>query len=476
MKLRSFILTCFGLCVLPILCIVFGAFVVPCQYGETFLGELGEKCSLLENTNGRRMIILGGSAAAFALDSKMLEEEFPEYHPVNFGMYAALGTKLMMDLSLSGIREGDLVILCPEPTKQTMSLYLDGNYAWQGLDGHFELLARMDASDYGRLLGALPSFAMNKLRFLMDGKKPEPTDIYRKSIFNAFGDVIGEERQGNLMPALYDPNLEISYDPSVVDGAFISYMNAYADQIRKKDAEVWFYFCPVNRLALKEEYDIETFYDHLRRELVFPVIGDPRTSVMDENWFYDTNFHLNAYGTRFFTRQLIRDIKAMLLDYSGTEFTVPGKPAINRADIDPVYSKTDVRKSGDGLFSYVLIGQGQVMITGLNRSDLTGDMVRIPAAIDGNAVTALAERAFQGQKGMVRIELPGTIRWIADLAFADCFDLREIKLTSPSPQGCLVGNRLLEGTKARLLVPLEALSSYRTDYRFSVYEDRLEGE
>ena len=84
----------------PLLLAVWG-FALPAQYSSTFFGELPAKRALLAaESNKPRLILVGGSAAAFGVDSALLAKELPDYHPVNFGLYAALGTRVMLDLSL----------------------------------------------------------------------------------------------------------------------------------------------------------------------------------------------------------------------------------------------------------------------------------------------------------------------------------------------------------------------------------------
>ena len=94
------------------LCIA--GFAVPVQYEDTFLGELKYKMERLQNTEGKRIILTGGSSVAFGVDSSLLEDAFEEYGTVNFGMYAGLGTTVMLELSEDEIRKGDVIILMPE--------------------------------------------------------------------------------------------------------------------------------------------------------------------------------------------------------------------------------------------------------------------------------------------------------------------------------------------------------------------------
>ena len=113
-------------------------FGLPAQYDESFLGELGDKCTLLAESESPRIVLVGGSSLAFGVDSTLLEQEFPGYRVVNFGLYAALGTQLMLELSDGQFRAGDIVILSPEQQEQTLSCYFNAESTWQALDGRFE--------------------------------------------------------------------------------------------------------------------------------------------------------------------------------------------------------------------------------------------------------------------------------------------------------------------------------------------------
>ena len=81
-------------------------FLLPAQYGDTFMGELKYKVRYLDEAPGPRIVLVGGSGVAFGVDSALMERELPGYTVVNFGMYAALGTTVMLELSQELIRPG----------------------------------------------------------------------------------------------------------------------------------------------------------------------------------------------------------------------------------------------------------------------------------------------------------------------------------------------------------------------------------
>jgi hypothetical protein len=101
-------------------------------YGKTYLGGFDEKYLRLYNTEGKKIIFIGGSSLPFGLRSDLIEDELGgEYAVINFGLYATLGTKFMMDMARDAISEGDIVVICPELNAQTYSLYFNPEAALQ---------------------------------------------------------------------------------------------------------------------------------------------------------------------------------------------------------------------------------------------------------------------------------------------------------------------------------------------------------
>ena len=107
-----------AICVILVLLLPIGgvtgiAVALPEQYGNVFTSRLSEKYDRLNSIDEPKVIVVGGSSVAFGLDSELLEE-YMGMPVVNFGLYAALGTKVMMDLSRSNIGEGDIIGFCIE--------------------------------------------------------------------------------------------------------------------------------------------------------------------------------------------------------------------------------------------------------------------------------------------------------------------------------------------------------------------------
>lgn len=399
-------------------------FGLPVQFGDTFMGELKSKYERLKETSGKRIVLVGGSGVAFDCDSALMDDFFPSYEIVNFGMYAGLGTKAVMDLSENYIHEGDIVILSPEQSEQTFSDYFNGEYMWQAADGAFGMLRDLKSENFEAMLGNFPRFALEKLNYVMKGQKPQTDSIYQKKSFNTYGDIELDTCRENILPNGYDVNQKVRFTEDVVQPEFMDYMNDWAKRLEKKGAVVWYRYCPVNKLSVEDMDDLAAYDVFLRQKLDFPVIGNPENSLMEAEWFFDTNFHLNQPGKEVNTVQLIRDMKAMLGDDRAVTVELPEKPHRTWGDV----------------------------------------------SAETRIWTAKDSETYQGEE---TIAIPENVTQIEDYAFSNCAGLKQIVLEQKDPSKCIVGQHLLDGTGAEILVPQMSVDSYKRNYFWSVYADRI---
>lgn len=399
-------------------------FGLPVQFGDTFMGELKSKYERLKETSGKRIVLVGGSGVAFDCDSALMDDFFPSYEIVNFGMYAGLGTKAVMDLSENYIHEGDIVILSPEQSEQTFSDYFNGEYMWQAADGAFGMLRDLKSENFDAMLGNFPRFALEKLNYVMKGQKPQTDSIYQKKSFNIYGDIELDTCRENILPNGYDVNQKVRFTEDVVQPEFMDYMNDWAKRLEKKGAVVWYRYCPVNKLSVEDMDDLAAYDVFLRQKLDFPVIGNPENSLMEAEWFFDTNFHLNQPGKEVNTVQLIRDMKAMLGDDRAVTVELPEKPHRTWGEV----------------------------------------------SAETRIWTAKDSETYQGEETIV---IPENVTQIEDYAFSNCAGLKQIVLEQKDPSKCIVGQHLLDGTGAEILVPQMSVDSYKRNYFWSVYAGRI---
>lgn len=444
------------------------AFGLPAQYDQTYLAALQDKWDALASAEGNRIVIAGGSGAAFGVRCDLLEKELPGYSAVNFGLYAGLGTTVMLELMRPLLRPGDIVIFSPEQSDQTLSDFFHAPSMWQAADGRPELLTALDGGRLGAMAGAFPVFAGDKARLYRDNAAPAGEGVYARSSFNRYGDIRCAGRERNVMAGGFDPNLPISFDPSLPGKDFFEAVNGFANWCRKNGVTVYYRFCPMNTAAA-EEGELERLGDYtqaLQSRLDCPILGDPAQAVMDAGWFFDTNFHLNDSGAVVNTAILAGELKAALGDDTPVEIPLPELPA-------PLETEAGEGDNSDGdCFLYEKSGDG-LRLVGLTEKGAEREKLTLPAGHDGRVVISLASKVFAGNTRIREIVVQDNLRWLEDGSFDGCRALERLVLLQSAPEQCAVGSRLLEGTDALVYVPQGRLSAYAVNYFWTPYAARL---
>lgn len=463
-----------ALCLLIVLAlpltILVSAFALPPQYGETWLGGLGLKWDRLHSADSPRIVVAGGSGAAFNLNSALLERELPDYEVVNFGLYAGLGTTVMLDLCLPELHEGDILIFEVELNAQTLSDYFGAEAMWQAADGRPELLSALPLRDYGgALLEALPTYSAAKARFALNRNAPAGEGIYARSSFNRYGDVDAPGREQNTMPGGRDENMLLRFDPALVSDAFIEKVRAAAAACDEKGVRFYFRLCPMNAAAIPagEEARIAAFETACHEKLDCPILGGVSDAVMEAGWFFDTNFHLNDSGAIVATAALARDLKAALGNPSPVEIAQPAMPSLAGAEL------VAGNNADEDCFLYRETESG-LRIISLTEAGKTREALTVPVSHGGQPVLGFDAAVFAGDQALRELTLQENIRSIADGSFDGCSSLERLILLQSRPSACSVGSAMLSGTEARILVPAASFGAYCTDYFWARYADRID--
>ncbi len=378
------------------------ALSLPPVYDTTYFGALDEKYERLNSLDREKIVVIGGSSVAFGLDSKKLEE-YTGMPVVNFGLYADLGTKMMLDLSLSGIGKGDIVVLSPELDPQTLSLYFNSRSALSAIDSDYSMLFSLPVGDMISCAASMWEFSMDKLERHRSDVEIELDSIYRSEYFNEYGD-FGLDRPANIMPMGYDENNMISLTDEALDNeflAFCDYLNKFILKCRLKGASVCFSYAPMNSLALTDKSaekaeqmaDRAEFCEHLEENIDCTFISSIDDYILDPGYFYDTNYHLNNAGALLRTIRLAKDIK---LEYGLLDTVI--KDSEPEA---PRYSTFDPRFDGEDdpnsrFFTFSTAPNGAYIITGLTEEGKGEKILTLPLGKDGLKVFSIANGALDG--------------------------------------------------------------------------------
>ncbi len=435
---------------------------LPPVYSGSFVGALDEKLELLSGIEEEKIVFVGGSSVAFGLDSAEIES-YTGMPVVNFGLYAALGTKVMLDLSLPHIKSGDIVVLAPELDGETLSMYFSGGTTLRALDGDFLTYAfDIPLENWGSMLGASWGYAGEKLNYLLFDE-PTYNDIYKSESFNKYGDIKAGLRPENILIRNYhDPNKKVDFNPEMLSPEFLAYLNEYISACKAKGADVLFAFCPVNSLAVADgttEEDIEAFATELENKIDARFITNIFDSIIEPGYFYDTNFHLNDAGVKLHTKNIV---EALLLDMGiPTRVTIEVPEAPPLPSVDVRYYETD---ENDIYFEYETLADGSYRIIGVKEEYKNLDTLTIPNGYDTFMVTEIGKAFLEGTS-IKKIIIPENtnVGAIMNGAFLGASSLSALELRV-TVAGSIVPPDTFDGTSEDFVVYIPASSDYRTHY------------
>ena len=432
-------------------------------YEETYYAELPRKVERLAETPGRRLVVIGGSSAAFGLDSALAEEELG-MPCVNFGLYAAFGLKPMLDLAAGRLHRGDIVVIAPETTSQMYSDFCGYDCLLQAFETRPWRLLTLGPGYWPGLANALPGYVRDAAALRARGGAPE-AGVYALSSFDERGDIVYPRPENVMALGYLEDNLP-ELRPQIVTKGFLDMINGFVRDARRRGAEVYFSFCPINALSLPDDgaQEREAFVQALREGLDCPLLSPLSDHILDAGYFYDSNYHLNETGVRLNTLMLVSDVQRVQGSMRATA-ALPHAPALQRDDA--------VLASGveDGI-AYDVTARGAV-VTGLDGDARARARLVIPETLGGADVVSLASGALAGSAAE-EIALPSTIVRLPGRLFAGLDRLAAVELMAETlPE---VGDELLEDAAPglRLRVPADLYGTYLTDYFWGVYADRLE--
>lgn len=470
---------------LPFIAVATVSFLLPPVYEDTFVGELGDKYERLNSIDEPKIVVIGGSSVAFGLDSELVKKELG-MEVVNFGLYANLGTKLMLDLSRSNINEGDMIIIAPEINSQTLSLYFNSETAVQAMDGHFDMLKSVDSENYESIIGSLWSFSADKLGYILGGTSPENTGAYKKEHFNEYGDNVFDRPYNVLTTTQKTVNFNFLVSPD--DGIkteyeeFIDYVNEYVKFATDCGATVYFSFSPINEAALDlsvNEESIYAFYDNLCSNLRCKVITNVNDAIMNEGYFFDSEFHLNNSGVTVRTVRLIDDIKRELgrSDITSLEGGLPPPSGyapleIIGGEVENLYFILSEQTTG--------AGESVWYIEGLNDEGKKQLQLEIPAITEGKPVVGILPYAFSGAD-VRSIYVGENVSFISSAAFGGAENLSSVFINKDDPAAISVPNSMNEEGLAvkdanpnmKIYIPAEGMELYKADYFWGDYAPYL---
>ncbi len=274
---------------------------------NTYMATIADKMHLLDSIPSPRLILMSGSSMAFGVDSDLLSKEL-EIPVVNASLHFKLGSRFMMDQLKASIKKGDIVLITLEYV-----ITSKGSCEEKLMAADFYPPAKnwIHFTSLSERVGAYSVHRLADFKLLMgqiwSGTRTRPisiddtTSVFFRKCFAKNGDLLGH--LNNPQPKFYVPEIsnEVEFSKQIKD------LNDFEAFSKQQGVTVFFTFPSYVESGFERNMPvIKKIEQQFRNDLKFSILGSPENSVMDDRFFYDNPFHLNAQGRKIFSSRLIQ--------------------------------------------------------------------------------------------------------------------------------------------------------------------------
>jgi hypothetical protein len=227
-----------------------------------------------------------------------------QYSVVNYGTHAGACALFFLEFTANQIRNGDIVIMAPEPIwdSQKGANWLDA-LTFQLMEGAYDAFRYVDIRNYTNVLAAFAEYNATRLRMPALGYDNYIPDV------NIYGDILTNHANH---PENYSAGGQWVSFRNVMTREHAARLNRVNEMILAGKGRLYLSFSPVNRNALIDGGDTQArqaaYRDNIVRLVDFPVISIPGDYIFPGNFFSDTDHHLNSVHSADRTIQLAEDI------------------------------------------------------------------------------------------------------------------------------------------------------------------------
>ena len=266
------------------------------------------KYNRLDTMNGPRLLILGGSEIALAINTQLLQDSL-KMNVANLGLHAGLGIDLNLNDALKHSRKGDIVLF-------SFSSFLG---AGQGVGDVYSVPYLVDyyPSKFFELsypnkacvVSGIFPLLKGKINYLKSKWSGKDTQFYTLKSIDEYGDIIKPEMKLYQYPG----RGKIDSTDYVTNNS--TYLNSVADRlnmIKKRGCIV--YIIPSVRHQLRYQSDriaIERLADFMKERGIEQLFDAKESAVLNE-LLYDNPYHTNNEGAKFYSRLIVKYLNPVL--------------------------------------------------------------------------------------------------------------------------------------------------------------------
>ena len=238
-----------------------------CYSHERNVALAYERLVALRDTN--KIVIIAGSNAGFGINSRLIKQAF-HMPVVNTATHGGIGVRMQFEMYNDLLREGDVVIFCPEYGAGEARLYIGIHYR----EAH-------------------------KHR-----KSKEFDGPYSAKAINEYGDIEWKRAHQDTISCY---NISSLIDKELV--AYYKYVHATT-----KKRGIRLLFLPPTLLGSnyhKDAAQIEEWAVYLKQNGI-PLQAEPSKYAFHDSLYYDTPYHMTSVGADLRTEVMINDMARLL--------------------------------------------------------------------------------------------------------------------------------------------------------------------
>ncbi len=289
-------------------------------YSGSYFDTFQDKYDYLLSMKGRKKLVLSsGSSGRYGYDSPLLKQAFPEYEPVNMGVYAFTSALPQLRLILPLMEAGDILLYAPEFDAIIEQFCADSRLDtgfWAMMESNYDALAELDLRSLTGVFDSLGAYLSIRSRMPARDYAVSPAhydddgNAYDFSTYNVYGDFTlprpNGETDGRLRHNIADYTVN-SFPPEIIQS-----LNEALAPFLEKGVAVYFTYTPrnVNSLtAASTPENRQALHEWLKDNLAVPVISDIEDSLLPGRYFWLIDSHTGTEGARIHTQRVIRDLK-----------------------------------------------------------------------------------------------------------------------------------------------------------------------
>ena len=292
------------------------------RYSLSNNGTYKIKYQRLISAEGKKVIFHAGSNVSYGIDIETIQDGLGgEYAGVNFGCNISTPAIFYIEVATAHMNEGDIVVLCPEYGLYQYGYNEMNTTTWQIFEGAYNAYAEVDIRNYIKVFSSFAAFNTTRYnstprtyeQFCTSGGEPAVTKFGEYNV-NHEGQT--DALKNNI--ATWTKNGGgLNIDMNLLNQSYNENMNKAIDMVIAKGGKVYISFAAtMKQWVTKASQNVST-QQAFKNAVIkrFPkaaVISDPGTYILDQSYFYNSQYHLSGTSSVYRAQLLAKDIMAQL--------------------------------------------------------------------------------------------------------------------------------------------------------------------